>query len=190
MRINSIIWQNGELVTIFGENGIGKSSFVETLTGSCPAPKGSIHHNFDHISYLPQNISLNKLMPLKVRDFIDLYHLHTHCRDENHKIFDLFGIHKLLNNSIHDLSGGEFKRLMLGCQLLNQSKCLILDEPLMAMDQSIIDEFLEYLLYYKQKFQPLMIVISHRWELFLPLTDRLYAIKNKALQPATQPLKE
>ena len=63
------------------------------------------------MAYVPQKISIDWTMPLRVIDFMNLTsHIN---KDEIIEALELTGVQHLLYNQIHNLSGGEFQRVLI-----------------------------------------------------------------------------
>ncbi len=153
----SYTFQKNERIGIIGENGVGKSTFLDLIAGEINADNGSITIGETLlISYFKQeNIVLND--EIKVNDYIrDFLQSDTNFSVMNILEQFLFPP-QVQHNYIKSLSGGEKRRLYLLSLLLQKPNVLILDEPTNDFD-IITLEFLEELLL---NFNGIIIFVSH-----------------------------
>ncbi|MFX0064451.1 MAG: ribosome biogenesis/translation initiation ATPase RLI [Candidatus Hermodarchaeota archaeon] len=119
----------GEILTILGENGLGKTTFANLLAGKLPEyPKLNTQ-----ISYKPQQI--NNDFDLSVLEFLE----HTtskYLQTKQWKIQLLqpIGISHILDRSMNELSGGETQRVYIAGCLAKNAELYILDEPSAFLD--------------------------------------------------------
>ena len=134
-------------IGIVGRNGIGKSTFIDLLTGALEPTTGRIERGES----------------LK----IGYYHQRGIQFDERQTVLETvsnLGLlnqflfpHDMLNNPVSKLSGGEKRRLYLLTILMQQPNLLILDEPTNDLDIVTLNILEEYLLDFKGS----LIVVSH-----------------------------
>ena len=140
-------FQRYDRIGIVGKNGIGKSTFIDLLTGALEPTAGRIERGES----------------LK----IGYYHQSGIQFDENQTVLETvsnLGLlnqflfpHDMLNNPVSKLSGGERRRLYLLTILMQQPNLLILDEPTNDLDIVTLNILEEYLLDFKGS----LIVVSH-----------------------------
>ena len=83
-------------------------------------------------AYVPQKISIDWTMPLRVIDFMNLTsHIN---KDEIIEALELTGVQHLIYNEIHNLSGGEFQRVLIARAIAKKPDLLVLDEPVQGVD--------------------------------------------------------
>ena len=140
-------FQRYDRIGIVGRNGIGKSTFIDLLTGALEPTSGRIERGESlKIGYYRQ-------------DGIQF--------DENQTVLETVGNlsllnqflfpHDMLNNPVSKLSGGERRRLYLLTILMQQPNLLILDEPTNDLDIVTLNILEEYLLDFKGS----LLVVSH-----------------------------
>lgn len=125
----------GEIVTLIGPNGAGKTTLLKLLLGLEMRDSGDIIRASElRIGYMPQNLVIHPSMPLTVKGFLRLY------ADDSSlllkPIAEQFAIESLLNQPVQNLSGGEWRRVLLARAMLKGPNLLVLDEPLAGVDIS------------------------------------------------------
>ena len=83
------------------------------------------------------------------------------------------GAAELKDRKVHTLSGGEKQRVAIASVLAMSPSLLILDEPTANLDPSCTREVLDTLKRLKEQHRISIIVIEHRLERLLPISDRL-----------------
>ena len=84
------------------------------------------------ISYVPQKISIDWSLPLRVIDFINL--VIKHKNSEISDALNMTGIKHLIYEDVRNLSGGEFQRLLMARAIAKEPHFLVLDEPVQGVD--------------------------------------------------------
>lgn len=150
----------GSLVVIKGENGSGKSMFLNFLTGySDPGSfEGEIHidSSFKESSYLSYPILL-------VNGTLYENLFHNTPKDEVMKTLNIGFKNKVIDNNSKNLSFGEQQKLNLLRVLSRDSEVIILDEPFTNLDKESIDNLTKYILEIKGSVS--IIAITHSDEL-------------------------
>jgi len=143
----------GEILSITGRNGVGKSTLLKSIMGVIPIKSGnlffqnediSIKSSSDRsilgISYVPQgreifsslSVEENILLPILVRNKINL-------KIKLNEIYKLFPIlEEKKNNAGSSLSGGQQQQLAIARALVSDPKVILLDEPSEGIQPSIV----------------------------------------------------
>ena len=123
----------GQIVTLIGPNGSGKSTTAKMALGILKPDEGSntIKSNIK-ISYVPQKISIDWSLPLRVIDFMNIIEKFT--TSEIEEALSLTGIKNLIFRDVRNLSGGEFQRLLMARAIAKNPDFLVLDEPVQGVD--------------------------------------------------------
>ncbi len=150
--LNACLHQ-GEMVCLVGENGIGKSTLLRTIAGLQPPLKGQIAINGQDLKKIDQQ-KLAKTLSLVLTDRIaagnltveELIALGRHpytnwlgnfTREDLDKIawaLEITGLNCLKNEIIHELSDGQFQKVLIARALAQDGDIIILDEPTIHLD--------------------------------------------------------
>ena len=122
----------GQIVTLIGPNGSGKTTTAKMILNILNADEGLVTGNANKMAYVPQKISIDWTMPLRVIDFMKLTsNLNNNQVNES---LTMTGVDKLLYNQINSLSGGEFQRVLIARAIAKKPDLLVLDEPVQGVD--------------------------------------------------------
>lgn len=169
----SFMVEKGQFLTIVGPNGAGKTTLLKLIVGLIKPTKGTIEKAEDlTIGYVPQKLMVNHLMPLRVSTFLNLS---TTPKDKGPWIAR-FGIEKILDHMVHNLSGGEFQRVLLARALMQNPQLLILDEPTQGLDSQAQDEFYGLLMDLKKEMGFSVIMVSHDLHLVHRASDHVICL--------------
>ena len=122
----------GKIVTLIGPNGSGKSTTAKIALGLYKDIEGKVEKFTDKIGYVPQKISVDWALPIRVIDFMNLTQDLTNT--ELNDALTLTGMNHMKNNSLNDLSGGEFQRVLIARAIAKKPELLVLDEPVQGVD--------------------------------------------------------
>ena len=123
----------GQIVTLIGPNGSGKSTTAKMALGILKPDEGNNLIQDDiKVSYIPQKISIDWSLPLRVIDFMNL--IEKYNLNNITETLSLTGIKHLLYEDVRNLSGGEFQRLLMARAIAKKPDFLVLDEPVQGVD--------------------------------------------------------
>lgn len=149
----------GDFITIVGPNGAGKSTLLKVIVGLIKPSSGTVKMASGiRLGYMPQRLQLNEMMPLDVETFLgtvpSAHPVYNHTIDQTQT-------RGLLKASMHELSGGEFQRVLFARALLTDPDLLILDEPEQGLDVHGQDQFYHLLDQVRRKKDKAIIMVSH-----------------------------
>lgn len=122
-----------EIVTLIGPNGSGKSTTARMATGILRPDEGTISRRAAlRIGYVPQQLAIDRSLPLTVSRLMRL--TGPAPRDNIRASLTAAGVAHLENAQVHDLSGGEFQRVLLARAIAQEPDLLVLDEPVQGVD--------------------------------------------------------
>lgn len=159
----SYVFTKGQKIGIFGDNGSGKTTFLNIVTGNLQPDTGSIDVGVNtKFGYYTQN-PVFKDTSLTVLEYIketaEHMSLNSGGKDVSaSKFLEEFGFEgKIQHSPVSTLSGGERKRLFLVRLLLENPNFLILDEPTNDFDiftMNILEQFL-------MNYEGCLLLVSH-----------------------------
>ena len=124
--------KQGEIVTLIGPNGSGKSTTAKIALGIYKDIEGKVNKFTNKIGYVPQKISIDWTLPIRVIDFMSLIEEPTN--EQINTALNLTSVEHLRNKNLSDLSGGEFQRVLIARAIAKQPDLLVLDEPVQGVD--------------------------------------------------------
>jgi branched-chain amino acid transport system ATP-binding protein len=155
----SLTVEEGEIVTLIGSNGAGKSTTLRTISGLAHARKGTVHFDGKDITALPAQeiVALgvaqspegrHTFQRMTVRENLDLgAYLRrdkSGISEDMDRIFDLFPrLKERERQKAGTMSGGEQQMLAIGRALMAKPKLLLLDEPSMGIAPILVDRIYE-----------------------------------------------
>ena len=164
----------GQIVTLIGPNGSGKTTTAKMVLNILNADEGLVTSNTNKMAYVPQKINIDWTMPLRVIDFMKI----TSSLNNNqiNESLTLTGVEKLLYNEVHSLSGGEFQRVLIARAIAKKPDLLVLDEPVQGVDFN--GEIALYNLIKKisDKLNCGILLISHDMHFVMSATDHVICL--------------
>ncbi len=153
----SLTVDEGEIVTLIGSNGAGKSTTLRSISGVTPPRQGTIRFNGEDISTVPpQNIVQRGISQspegrhvfprMTVRENLDMgaYLRRDDYSEDRERVFELFPrLKERERQKGGTMSGGEQQMLAIGRALMARPKLLLLDEPSMGIAPILVDRIYE-----------------------------------------------
>ena len=161
--------EKGKIVTLIGPNGSGKSTTAKIALGLLKNIEGEVEKFTNKIGYVPQKISIDWTLPLRVRDFMLL--TDKLKEDTMEEALSLTGVVDLKDKSLGNLSGGEFQRVLLARAISKKPELLVLDEPVQGVDFTGEIALYELIKKISEKLNCGILLISHDLHTVMSATD-------------------
>lgn len=193
VRDVSLTLAEGELVTLLGANGAGKSSTLMCIAGALPAAAGSIRlENVDVTAVGPEAMARKGVATVpETRDvFPDLtvdenLQLGAYIRrgdaqgiaEDRAKMFEMFSVlAERSDQPAGTLSGGEQQMLVVARAMMSRPRILLLDEPSLGLAPTIVDQIFEMIATLKRMGLTILLVEQNASKA-LSVADRAYVMR-------------
>lgn len=175
LRNVSLSLDAGEIVTIVGPNGSGKTSLFRAIIGATPSANGCINMKPGlKIGYVPQRIHIDRTLPITVGRFMRLTDRVDIATCEG--ALEAAGVPDLLKRQMSQLSGGQFQRVLLARALLNRPDVLLLDEATQGLDQPGSAAFYLQIEAVRNETGCAVLMISHDLHVVMSASDRVVCL--------------
>jgi len=167
--------RRGEIVTVIGPNGGGKTTLARALLGLVPAAAGRIERAAGlRIGYVPQRLQIDRTLPLSVGRLMTA--THRASADEVTAALAETGVAALCDRPVQALSGGEFQRVMLARALLRRPDLLVLDEPVQGVDFGGEAMLYQLIADLRDRRHLGILMVSHDLHVVMAATDRVICL--------------
>jgi zinc transport system ATP-binding protein len=165
----------GEIVTIVGPNGSGKTSLLRAIIGAVKPIKGRVvHGNGVKIGYVPQRLQIDETLPITVSRFLKLPG-GVAAADINQSLTQA-GVPGLAKAQLSKLSGGQLQRVLLARALIGKPDLLLLDEATQGLDQRGSASFYQQIETVRQNTGCAVLMISHELHVVMSASDRVICL--------------
>ena len=166
--------EKGKIVTLIGPNGSGKSTTAKIALGIYKNIEGKVEKFTNNVGYVPQKISIDWTLPLRVKDFMVLT---DDIKDELiDEALSLTGVIHLKEKNLGNLSGGEFQRVLLARAISKKPELLVLDEPVQGVDFTGEIALYELIKKISEKLNCGILLISHDLHTVMSATDHVVCL--------------
>lgn len=185
--------REGEMVSIVGRNGAGKSTMAKLLCGFERPDKGTLFYKGSdmsgdtikeraaHIGYVMQNPNQMISKPMIFEEVAMTLTLQNLPEEEiKQRVYDtlkICGLYEFRNWPVNALSYGQKKRVTIASILVANPQILILDEPTAGQDFRHYTEIMEFLKELNEK-GITVLMITHDMHLMLEYTNRSLVFSN------------
>ena len=202
----SIYLEKGEIITLIGANGAGKSSILKSITGLVKIVSGEIWFNNMRIDKLPiqEIIKLGISMVPEGRHVfpymtvLENLIMGAYLRKNNKKVKeDLIQVYKhfprlkeRFKQQGKDLSGGEQQMVSIGRALMSKPKLLLLDEPSLGLSPILVEEMKKAIQKINSEEKVSIILVEQNAMMGLSISNRGYVLEtgNVALSDESRKL--
>lgn len=190
LKLNKYILHNvtldvarGEILSLIGKNGAGKSSVCRLIVGSLKPTKGKVIKEPNlRIAYVPQMFHKNLALPLRAQDFILMGQKNSSTYEQMLELAKSTYISDILTINITHLSGGEFQKVLVLRALVRNPDLLILDESFSFLDLRSIAELHNIIFSLQKELGFSIILVSHDINFVLKSTTRVICLANGSVQ--------
>ena len=181
----------GEVVTLIGANGAGKSTVLNTVSGLLHPKHGSVvfegkdlkgvpaHKIVEHgLAQVPEGRHV--FLQMTVEDNLEMgaYTQPKYVKDGISDVFERFPRLKHRKNQIAGtLSGGEQQMLAMGRALMSRPKLLMLDEPSMGLAPILVQQIFD-IIEELHKAGTTILLVEQNAEMALKIADRAYVLES------------
>ena len=182
--------EEGEIVTLIGANGAGKSSTLNTIAGLLKPREGSIFFDGKNITGMPASKMVYNGMALcpegrrifqqmTVRDNLEMGGFSRPNSEIDSSIEDVFNRFPRLREREKQiagtLSGGEQQMLAMGRALMSKPKLLMLDEPSMGLAPILVEQIFDIIKELHAAGTTILLVEQNA-QMALSIADRAYVL--------------
>ena len=165
----------GEIVTIVGPNGSGKTSLLRAIIGAVKPAQGRVVRGENvKIGYVPQKLHIDETLPITVARFLKLPGGVSAMDCE--QALEQAGVPDLAKAQLSQLSGGQFQRVLLARALIEKPDLLLLDEATQGLDQRGSAAFYQQIEQVRQNTGCAVLMISHELHVVMSASDRVVCL--------------
>lgn len=193
----SLLVNEGELVSVIGANGAGKTTMLRALMGLEPVVSGSISFAGADITALPSHLRSKlgiKMVPERARVFprltvyenmmMGVYGLKKAVSIEERfkKLYELFPIlEERRNQMANTLSGGEQQQLSIARACISAPKLLLVDEVSMGLMPRLVDQVFELLKQLNREEGLTILLVEQNALASLRISHRAYVLETGSI---------
>ncbi len=172
--------QQGDYVSVLGDNGCGKTTLMRIILGFLKPTKGKMIVNTKSIGYVPQkNDFMGNGFPITVYEVLYSYYKLLKLKDKNRiiQVLEYVGMIKCQNMLMGNLSGGQTQKILIARALLGNPKLLILDEPSTGVDRDSQTEIYRLIKNLCDQDKITVISVEHNLEAAVQNSNKIFHMK-------------
>jgi len=200
IRDLSLSIHDGEIVSLLGPSGAGKTTILKTIAGLLQPAAGQILINNSPVNHLPAekrdavlifqkpllfpflNVAQNIGFGLKMQKTG-----RQQAEKKIAEIIEITGLNGLDNRKVHQLSGGQQQRVALARGLVLEPAILLLDEPLSNLDAELRQQMRELIQTVQKQTGTTMLFVTHDQSEALAISDRVCLLLDGRLRQTGKP---
>jgi len=165
----------GEIVTVVGPNGSGKTTFLRALIGAVPPTEGAVRRKPGAvIGYVPQKLAIDRTLPITVARFLGMPRRQPAAAIE--AALARAGMAELGGRQLAELSGGQMQRVLFARALLAEPDALVLDEPTQGLDQLGEASFYRLIETVRSDLGCAVLMVGHDLHVVMSAADRVICL--------------
>jgi zinc transport system ATP-binding protein len=165
----------GEIVTIVGPNGSGKTSLLRAIIGAVKPAEGRVALGPKvKLGYVPQKLHIDETLPITVSRFLRLPGGVDKAEIKGALV--QAGVPDLAEAQMSRLSGGQFQRVLLARALIGDPDVLLLDEATQGLDQRGSASFYQQIEQVRRETGCAVLMISHELHVVMSASDRVICL--------------
>ena len=150
-----------EIITLIGQNGVGKTTLAKIILGLEEPSSGYIKKQDGiKIGYVPQKLNFDFSMPLTGAALLNLLSP-SGIDDKLIELMDFVYYNNIKDKDIASISSGQLQKLLLLGAMMDKPDLIILDEPIQYLDVTSQQAFYQILNHLKKHWGLTVFMISH-----------------------------
>ncbi len=185
----------GEIVTLIGANGAGKSTVLKTISGLLRSKTGEINFMGENISTLPSHKIVERglahvpegrrvFLQMTVQENLEMGAYTQKNRDTDADMEQVFALFPRLlerrKQIAGTLSGGEQQMLAMGRAMMSRPRLLMLDEPSMGLAPLLVEQIFAIIQEMNKKGTSILLVEQNA-QMALSIADRAYVLETGSI---------
>lgn len=194
----SLTIDKGQIVSILGPSGGGKTTLLNVLLGITHTTSGRILCDGEDITDVPME---KRGFNIVFQDYALFPNLNAYenityglrnnpgisTQEEVEELVDLLGLSEHLDKKISQLSGGQKQRVALARTLVTKPRLLLLDEPLSALDGVIKESIKQKIKQIVEQYRLTTVMVTHDPEEALTMSDRVLIMNKGSIAQYSTP---
>lgn len=189
--------EKGEVVSLIGPSGSGKSSILRSIVDLEEITSGEILIEGYDIKDKKNDSNIKKKMLLKTGMVFQTFNLFPHLTVENNivktlkivkkntdenaknkakKMLELVGLADKFDSYPNELSGGQKQRIAIARALALEPDIMLFDEPTSALDPELVKEVLDIISKLKKQ-KITMLIVSHEMNFVKEISDKIIVLE-------------